>query len=219
MLRRRITQLCFINLVAAFVMHSGGARADALSAIVEDASPGVSSVGLFEYLSAGTQLTLADEDWLVLGYLRSCKQEHITGGAITIGENESAVSGGEVTRRNVECDGGSLQLNADQSDRAGVAVMRKSAGEIEVELTVHSLTPLFRINGAADTLSLISLDRPQGEQNFKIEASLVDLAARGVKLRKGGLYRARAAEHEIVFRVDKFARPGVTALLSRLIPL
>ena len=48
MLRRRITQLCFINLVAAFVMHSGGARADALSAIVEDASPGVSSVGLFE---------------------------------------------------------------------------------------------------------------------------------------------------------------------------
>jgi len=195
------------------------ARADELAAIVEDASPSVSAVGLFEYLSPGTELRLASEDWLVLGYLRSCKQEHITGGDITIDEEESIVTGGSVKRQIVECDGGSLQLTAEQSDRAGVAVMRKSDGAIESALTVHSLSPQFQIRGTAEFLSLESIDRPQKIQKFKIHANRVDLAEHSIQLRKGGLYRAKAAENEIIFRVDKFARPGISPLLSRLIPL
>jgi hypothetical protein len=216
---RQFLRVRFVGLTAACLVLSLNARAGDVSAIVEDVSPDVSGIGLFEYLSTGAVLTLAEGDWLVLGYLHSCRQERITGGAITIGKNESTVIGGSVTRRRVECDGGNLQLGADQSDRAGVAVMRKSKGEIDVALTVHSLSPLFRINGAADTLTLESLDRPREAQNLNIVANRVDLAAHNITLRKGGLYRATAAEREIIFRVDKFARPGVTSLLSRLIPL
>jgi hypothetical protein len=196
-----------------------GARADELAAIVEDASPSVSAVGLFEYLSPGTKLRLASEDWLVLGYLRSCKQEHITGGDITIGEEESTVTGGSVKRQRVECDGGSLQLTAEQSERAGVTVMRKSDGVIESALTVYSLSPLFQIRDTAESLTLESIDRPQKIQNYKIHSNRVDLAEHSIRLRSGGLYRAKAAEHEIIFRVDKFARPGISTLLGRLIPL
>lgn len=217
--RRRFRQFYFCGLIAALFFVPANGWAEELSAIVEDASDGVSSVGLFDYLSPGTEVELAGEDWLVLGYLRSCKQEHITGGTITVGEKESTVSGGTVERRSVECDGGNLQLSSDQSDRAGVAVMRKGEGEHEVALTVHSRSPLFRIDGPAETLSLESLDRPQGTQILEIQANKVDLAERGISLRKGGLYRATAAEREIVFRVDKFARPGAAPLLSRLIPL
>ncbi len=216
---RSITKFSFVSIFSAVLLLSAGARADELSAIVEDAAPSVRSVGLFDYLSPGTELNLTDEDWLVLSYLHSCKQEQISGGTITIGENESTASGSTVKRRSVECDGGSLQLSAEQSDRASVAVMHESGGEGKVALTVRSLSPVFRISGTAGTLILESLDWPQGVQNLKFKANKVDLAQRGVKLLKGGLYRATTAERETVFRVDKFARPGAGPLLSRLIPL
>ena len=54
---------------------------------------------------------------------------------------------------------------------------------------------------------------------FDVGTSGVDLAELGVSLKKGGLYRARAGDREIVFRVAKFARPGPVPLLSRLVPL
>jgi len=211
--------LSLILVLLVWSMFTTNARTDELAAIVEDASPGVSAVGLFEYLSPGTKLRLASEDWLVLGYLRSCKQEHITGGDVIIGEQESTVTGGSVKRQRVECDGGSLQLTAEQSERAGVAVMRKSEGALESALTVHGLSPLFQIRGAAEILTLESIDRPQKIQKFKIHSNRVDLAALNIKLRKGGLYRAKAAELEIIFRIDKYSRPGAFTLLSRLIPL
>ena len=200
-------------------MASHGARSGELAAIVEDLSPGVSDIGLFEYLSPGTEVNLAESDWLKLGYLHSCIQETITGGVVVVGEEQSTVTGGMVERRTVECDGGNLQLTSDQSERAGVAVMRKSEGGVEVAMTVHGVSPYFRIDGESDALELGRLDRPQQVLKFETAANGVDLAELGAPLKKGGLYRARAAGREIVFRVAKFARPGTVPLLSRLIPL
>ena len=216
---RKFPQVHISGLLGACILASSGAHSAELAAIVEDLSPGVSEVGLFEYLSPGAVVNLAKDDWIRLGYLRSCTQETITGGTVVVRENQSDVIGGAVERRAVECDGGNLQLSSDQSDRAGVAVMRKQEGGIEVALTVHGVSPYFRIDGAAETLELESLDRPQETLILKTQANNLDLAEHGIALRKGGLYRARAAGREIVFRVDKFARPGAVPLLSRLIPL
>lgn len=110
-----------------------------------------------------------------------------------VGQEQSTVTGGTVERRTVECDGGNLQLTSDQSERAGVAVMRKSEGGIDVALTVHGLSPYFRIDGAPKTLDLERLDRPQQAVKFNVGANGVDLAELGVALKKGGLYRARVA--------------------------
>ena len=140
-------------------------------------------------------------------------------GVNRIGKEQSTVIGGTVERRTVECDGGNLQLTSDQSERSGVAVMRKSEGGVDVALTVHGLSPYFRLDGAPKTLDLERLDRPQPAVKFDVQANGVDLAKLGVALQKGGLYRAQAEGREIVFRVDKFARPGAVPLLSRLIPL
>ena len=68
-------------------------------------------------------------------------------------------------------------------------------------------------------VELERLNRPQQVLKFETVANGVDLAELGVSLKKGGLYRARAAGREIVFRVAKFARPGTVPLLSRLVPL
>lgn len=218
----KFLQVHVTGLLGVCFLASSAAHSDELAAIVEDLSPGVSEIGeigLFEYLSPGATVNLAEGDWIRLGYLRSCIQETITGGSVLVRTEQSAVIGGTVERRAVECDGGNLQLSSDQSDRAGVAVMRKSEGAIEVALTVHGVSPYFRIDGGADMLELERLDRPQGMLKLKTAANGVDLADHGIVLGKGGLYRARAAGREIIFRVDKFARPGAVALLSRLVPL
>ncbi|MDP6474774.1 MAG: hypothetical protein QF894_07705 [Alphaproteobacteria bacterium] len=216
---RKIWRVQVSGLLGVCFLASSGARGGELAAIVEDLSPGVSDIGLFDYLSTGAVVNLADGDWIRLGYLRSCAEETITGGTVLIRMDKSAVIGGTVERRAVECDGGNLQLTSDQSDQAGAAVMREQEGDIEVALTVHGASPYFRIMGAAQTLELESLDRPRETQTLKISANGLDLAEHGIALRKGGLYRARAAGREIVFRVDKLARPGAVALLSRLVPL
>ena len=216
---RKILHVHVSGLLGVCFLFSSGARSEELAAIVEDLSSGVSDIGLFEYLSPGATLNLADEDWIVLGYLRSCTRETITGGTVLVQKNQSAVIGGTVERRTVECDGGNLQLTLDQADRAGVAVMRKQEGGMEVALTVHGISPHFRIDGESETLELESLDRPEKPLTLKTPTNNLDLAEHGIKLRKGGLYRARAAGREIIFRVAKFARPGAVPLLSRLIPL
>ncbi|MDP6817798.1 MAG: hypothetical protein QF449_07120 [Alphaproteobacteria bacterium] len=216
---RKIWRVQVSGLLGVCFLASSGARGGELAAIVEDLSPGVSDIGLFDYLSTGAVVNLADGDWIRLGYLRSCAEETITGGTVLIRKDKSAVIGGTVERRAVECDGGNLQLTSDQSDQAGAAVMREQEGDIEVALTVHGASLYFRIMGAAQTLELESLDRPRETQTLKISANGLDLAEHGIALRKGGLYRARAAGREIVFRVDKLARPGAVALLSRLVPL
>jgi hypothetical protein len=216
---RKIWQVHVSSLLGVCFLAAGGARSGELAAIVEDISPGVSDIGLFDYLSTGAVVNLAEGDWIRLGYLASCTEETVTGGTVLIREQQSSVIGGTVERRAVECDGGNLQLTSDQSERAGTAVMRRQEGDIEVGLTVHGVSPYFRITGGAETLELESLDRPRETQILKTQGSNIDLAEHGIQLRKGGLYRARTAGREIVFRVDKFARPGAVALLSRLVPL
>jgi hypothetical protein len=197
----------------------GASHADELVAIVEDCSPSFSGAEVFEYLSPGTILKLADNEWISLGYLRSCNQETINGGTILVGENKSTVVDGSINRRKVQCDSENLQLTTDQSDRAGVSVMRKSEGQIEVSMVIHSTSPLLHITTSATTLEVASLDRPGKPLIFDVEEHRVDLAKHGVTLRGGGLYSAKTDDREVVFRVDKFSRPGPSALLSRLIPL
>jgi len=216
---RKFLRFHIIGLLGVSFLAASGARSGELTAIVEDLSDGIGDIGLFDYLSPGAVIDLAAGEWIKLCYLQSCIQETVTGGTVSIGEEKSAVTGGTVERQTVECDGGNLQLTSDQSDRAGVAVMRKSPGGSEVELTVHGLSPLFRFTGETQEFELERLDRPQETLLLETEEDGIDLAELGIALKKGGLYRARAGMREITFRVDKFARPGEVPVLSRLIPL
>ena len=52
-----------------------------------------------------------------------------------------------------------------------------------------------------------------------VTGRFVDLSAHGKSLKPGGLYRARAGERTIVFKVDAYARPGKGPIVGRLINL
>ena len=59
-----------------------------------------------DYVEPGQVIRLGAADGLVLGYLKSCWRETITGGTVTVGTEQSQVAGGEVARVLVQCEGG-----------------------------------------------------------------------------------------------------------------
>ncbi len=207
---------------AATVAAPWGAFAAGPAAIVEDVDATLSGVSFMEYLEAGRVIDLGGNGMVAIGYLRSCLRETITGGTVTVGDEQSVVAGGKVVRERVECDGGRLDLTAEQAGKSAALVLRKapvSAGGTmpEPALKIYGASPLFKLTGSEEEVEIERLDRPRDTLKIAVKNGLADLAATGQSLKPGGLYRARAGEAEIVFKVDAFARPGKGPIIGRLI--
>src|ERR1051325_1129482 len=98
------------------------AKAPPAAAIVEDVDAKGKGAELLEYVDPGKRIDTTGGT-IVLSYLASCMRETITGGVITVGEQESKVEGGKGQRDKMTCDG-RLALNTEQASRAGVFVKR-----------------------------------------------------------------------------------------------
>ena len=193
-------------------------------AIVEDIAADHAGIGPFEYVDAGRVIDLGAAGRLVIGYLKSCVRETVTGGRVTVEAEKSRIEGGTVARELVECDGGRLQLSLRQAGKSAVLMLRRPPGAggaeiVQAAFRIYSTSPFIRLTGAAvaaDAVEIERLDRPADVLRLKTTGGTVDLSARRTALRPGGLYRARAAGREVVFRVDRLARPG-GPILSRLV--
>jgi hypothetical protein len=198
------------------------------SAIVEDVQGAIKDVQPFDYLAAGTQLQLPPRATLVIGYLKSCVHETITGGKILIGTDESRVDGGQVLRETVECDGGHMQLSANQAAKSGVMVFRgmpkpTAEPQPQPQLTVYGVSPIFTLAGA-DRLEIKRLDQTgQPPLDFPLakpkagRRTAVDFVKQNIALAPGGLYEASGGTHSVVFKVDAAAKPGAAPAVGRLV--
>lgn len=198
---------------------AGGPAFAGLTAIVEDAPAGA-PVALFEFLPEGHTFELAQGERIVIGYLASCRQETIEGGAVKIGSRRSVVAEGLIGHRVVPCDSGGLELTADEAGGSGVFLVRRvdSPGP-EPDLTIHSTRPLF-IGAKGPDVTIERLDRPGWKLTLPVVAGRADSGAAGEatgELTRGALYRATAGGSKVVFRIDKLARREATTL-SRLVP-
>lgn len=201
----------------AFAM-SGPALAQAPVAVVEDVRGSPAGVEFMDYVSAGKVIKLGPADGIVLGYVKSCWRETITGGTVTVGAEQSAVEGGKVERTKVACDGGKIQLAPQQADKAGGMVFRDRPRQ----LTLYGLSPLIEAKGGG-TLVIERVDQPGERHEVTIaSASLLrgafyDFAKDDKRLAPGGTYRAKLGAQQIVFKVDPLAQPGRTAIIGRLL--
>src|SRR5262249_35187126 len=153
----------------------------------------------FDYLMPGTQIMVPAQATLVIGYLKSCARETITGGKVVIGTDRSAIENGQVLRETVECDGGHLQLTGSQAAKSGVMVFRgvpKPNTAPQPQLTVYGVSPIFTLAGA-DRLEITRLDQSgQPPLDFALAKPTVgrrvalDLAQQKVALVPGGVYQA-----------------------------
>jgi hypothetical protein len=215
--------LAAVSLVA--MAETAGAQAPA--AVVEDVTGNPPGVEFMDYVAAGKVIRLGPKDSIVLGYMKSCWRETITGGSVTVGPEQSTVEGGNVRREKVGCDGGKMQLTAQQASKSGAMVFRAppklpaGAGP-QAELTLYGLSPVIDLKGGGK-LVIERLDQPGEKHEVAIggqqllRGSFYDFAKADKALVAGGLYRASVGSRQIVFKVDPYARPGQAPIVGRLL--
>ena len=213
---------------AALALMTGTADAASPVAMVEDVSGTSAGVGPLDYLVAGKAIRLAAADTLILDYLHSCIRETITGSSLVVGTEQSTVHGGKVVRETVACDGGQLQLTADQAQKSETIVFRNNKPADPnlpaPQFTLYGLSPLFQLPGPGQ-LTIERLDKPADKIALAIAAGdlahhrFYDFAAHGQALTGGGLYRASFGSATLVFRLARTAGAGALPPMTRLIQL
>src|SRR5262249_49540981 len=162
-----------------------------------------------------------------LGYLKSCWRETISGGTVTVGPEQSEVAGGEMARAKGACEGGKMMLSAELAGKSGAMGFRQApkpqavAAAPHPEFTLYGLSPVFEVRPPGK-LVVERLDQP-GERHeiavteqALVRGAFLDFAKSGVALAPGGVYRAKLADREIVFKIDPDAQPGDAPLVGRL---
>jgi hypothetical protein len=220
-----------MNAIFGFLLQGTGAliltaSAQSPAAVVEEIQGSVPGVQFMDYVDPGQVIRLGAHDRIVLGYLKSCWRESISGGTVTVGTEQSEVAGGEVTRAKVACEGGKMMLSAELAGKSGAMVFRQApkpqaAALSHPEFTLYGLSPVFEVRPPGK-LVVERLDQPGERHEIAVtEAQLtrgafLDFAKSGVVLAPGGIYRAKLADREIVFKIDPGAKPGDAPLVGRL---
>ncbi|HEX9466738.1 MAG TPA: hypothetical protein VGB82_29405 [Alphaproteobacteria bacterium] len=222
----RIAAARVAGVLAVGLLVSTSARAQAPVAVVEDVESKSAGVEFMDYVSAGKTIRLGPSDTLVLGYMQSCWRETIIGGTVTVGAEQSAVAGGKVRREHVSCDGGKIQLTAQQASKSGAVVFRAppkpATASAQPQLTLYGLSPVVDVKGGGH-LVIERIDQPGERIDVTIadhqlfRGSFFDFAKDGKALSAGGIYRASVGASQIVFKVDPYAAPGEAPIVGRLL--
>jgi hypothetical protein len=214
-----------LTLLAAFAAGAGAARAAAPVALVEEVtgSPGVESM---DYVEPGKVIKLAAGDQVTLSYIKSCWRETIRGGTVTVGAEQSAVEGGKVERAKVACDGGKMELAAEQSKQAGAMVFRappgRTAAPPKPQFVLYSRSPVLEVPGGGK-VAIERVDAAGETLEFAfgpgelVHHAFFDLAKAGKSLTAGGIYRARMGNQQLIFQIDPSAAAGAGPIAGRLL--
>jgi len=211
----------------AFVLATAGAlvcAAPALAqppvALVEGVHGNPAGVEFMDYVAVGKVIRLRPKESIVLGYLRSCRHETITGGTVIVGAEQSDVRGGEVVGRKVKCDGGNIALTPGQANQSAGTSYR--AASQKPALTLYGLFPVIEAAGGSAVL-VVRTDR-RGEYhvaNMPVRRgeprAFFDFATAKKWLTAGGTYRASIGSQRIVFEVDPGAKARGVPIISRLL--
>jgi hypothetical protein len=198
-------------------------------AVIEDIVGSPSGIQFMDYAEPGQVIKLGQQDTVVIGYLKSCWHETITGGTVIVGTMLSDVQGGRVERSQASCDGGKMLLTAQLANFSAGAAFRAAPlknlqGPPRPEFTLYGLSPVIEVKPSG-TLLIERLDQP-GERHeitlapgWLMHGAFLDLAKAGVVLTAGGVYRAKAGTQEMIFKIDPGAKSGSVPIISRLIRL
>lgn len=209
---------------AAFAAGAGAAHAAAPVALVEEVtgSPGVETM---DYVEPGKVIRLAAGDQVTLSYIKSCWRETIRGGTVTVGAEQSAVEGGKVERDKVACDGGKMELAAEQSRQAGAMVFRappRTAAPPKPQFVLYSRWPVLEVPGGGK-VAIERVDAAGETLEFAfgpgelVHRAFFDLAKAGKSLTAGGVYRARMGNQQLIFQIDPSAAAGAGPIAGRLL--
>jgi hypothetical protein len=208
--------------LATTAMAAGALSAPVQVALVEEISGHPAGVQLMDYLEPGHVIRLGPKDKVVLSYLRSCVRETIAGGVVTVGTDQSDIQSGKLERAKMRCDGARMLRAAEAGPAAGTTYRGAPASALKPQFTLFGSSPVIEVRSPGKVVieridqigerHVIDLGKEQ-----LIHSTFYDFADAGRALPPGGTYRAGFAGQELVFKVDGDARPGKTAVVSRLL--
>lgn len=199
-------------------------------AIVEDVQGKVDGVELMDYVVPGKVIKLGPKASVVLGYMKSCWRETITGGLVVVGDEQSLVHQGDIQRIKVDCDAGAAQLSDREASQSAATAFRtlsprqETAAAPAPQLTLYGLSPVVEVK-AGGTLVIDRIDLPGERYTLAIKresllrGKFYDLAKAKKSLTAGGTYTATLGARSRTFKIAPNAAAGSTPIVGRLLRL
>jgi hypothetical protein len=217
-----------IGAVFGVLCLAAPALAQTPAAIVEDVQGKVDGVEFMDYVAPGKIIKLTPKATLVLGYLKSCWRETITGGVVLVGAEQSTVQFGDVQRVKVPCDAGAVQLSEREANQSAATTFRtvKSdrSGAPKKLTTLYGVSPLVEAKGGG-TLTIERIDAKEPTLtvpltgNLMVRGKFYDFTKAGKSLTPGGTYLATLGSRRFTFQVDAQATSSATPIVGRLLRL
>jgi hypothetical protein len=215
--------------LSCLLLMTATASAQAPAAIVEDVSDRAAGVEFMDYVPAGKVIKLSNGGKLVLGYLKSCWRETITGGTVTIGAEQSDIQGGTTERVKIACEAAKMQLTAELASKSGAMVFREGPQRgtptrmLRPNFTIYGLSPLVEVTKGG-TVVIERVDKPGEKYEIAgdvplVRGSFYDFAQDNKSLVRAGVYTATSGSVKVMFQVDPEALPGRSPAAGRLIRL
>jgi hypothetical protein len=211
--------------IAGLVGLIGVAHAQTPVAVVEDVQGKVTGAEVMDYVVPGQVIKLGAGGLVVLGYMKSCWRETISGiGTVIVGTEQSAVHLAEFKADKVACDPSQSQHVGREVGESAAAVVRSLNADSPPPLVLHGQSPIIATSDRG-RLVVERLD-VRGER-YEIDLTLAamtrgkfyDFARTKIALKPGGKYSATLKSKQVVFVIDANAGPGAGPIIGRLVPL
>jgi hypothetical protein len=217
--------------LVGLVGFAGPVFAQTPVAVVEDVQGKVTGAEFMDYVAPGKVIKLGAGGMVVLGYMKSCRRETISGiGTVVVGAEESLIHLAEVKAGKVDCDSSHSQLIDRTVGESAATVVRSLDGKTDnraaasPRLTLYGTSPMVETTGRGRlVIERLDLKGELYEVDLTaasaIRGKFYDLAKTGTALNPGGTYAASLGSQRAVFLVDRRAEPGATAIVGRLVRL
>ena len=118
-------------------------------AVVEDVQGKVTGAEVMDYVVPGQVIKLGAGGMVVLGYMKSCWRETISGiGTVIVGTEQSAVHLAEFKADKVACDPSQSQHVGREVGESAAAVVRSlNEQDSPPPLVLHGLSPIIATSG------------------------------------------------------------------------
>jgi hypothetical protein len=211
--------------MVGLVAFTGAASAQSPVAVVEDVQGKVTGAEFMDYVAPGTVIKIGADGKVVLGYMKSCRRETITGiGTVIVGADESMVHLSDVDAGKVPCDSSHSQLVDKQVRDSAASLVRGINVAQSPQIRLYGLSPMVQTRGRGE-LVVERLDVTGERYDVNLTAGSMtrgkfyDFARTGTTLTPGGTYAASLGSQRVVFVVDPSAVPGPAPVIGRLVNL
>ena len=221
---KRVVLAAMIGLIAL----AGAARAETPVAVVEDVYGKVTGAEFMDYVVPGQVIKLGPGGMIVLGYMKSCWRETISGvGTVIVGTEQSAVHLADFKAGKVPCDTAQMEKLPKEVGESAATVVRslkESAPAGPPPLLLHGTSPIVATSDRGNlVVERIDVKGERYEVDLAHAAlahgKFYDFAKANTALTPGGVYAATLKSKRQVFQIDPEATAGTGPVIGRLVSL